>query len=227
MFLFLVTFGVGTGLLTRFIISVIYFLTSLHVPDRCPLHLPPLPPPPPTHIDKCLGGAFDWLVGCFGVNGPLRQSISGRLPERLRGRKKREMTDERKNVQTTPTRTYCKCSRPLPFSNPNKQNAPVLEVNPAPSHHPTYPCICLRSGVCGRGGDHLPRSIVLFCKHTCLFGTVAYGIVLFCKHIFLFMFSFVSEVEKLAYSYQILFELGVLTFPSAFPLALRIALNTF
>ena len=45
------------------------------------------------------------------------QSISGRLPER--GRKKREMIDERKNVQTTPTRTFCKHRRPLPYYNPN------------------------------------------------------------------------------------------------------------
>ena len=44
-------------------------------------------------------------------------SISGRLPE-IR-RKKTEMIDKRKNVQTTPTRTYCKCSRPLPYLNPN------------------------------------------------------------------------------------------------------------
>ena len=60
-----------------------------------------------------------WLVGCFGLNGPLRQyfSLSGHLPER--GRKKREVTDERKNGQTTPTRTYCKHNRPLPYSNPN------------------------------------------------------------------------------------------------------------
>ena len=29
------------------------------------------------------------------------------------------MIDESKNVQTTPTRTYCKCSRPLPYCNPN------------------------------------------------------------------------------------------------------------
>ena len=44
-----------------------------------------------------------WLVGCFGLDGPLRQYFSlyrGRLPER--GRKKREMIDERKNVQTPP-----------------------------------------------------------------------------------------------------------------------------
>ena len=85
-----------------------------------------------------------WLVD-FGFNGPLRQyfslyravsqrlvgwlvwvertfetvfqSISGRLPER--GRKRRESIDESKNVQTTPTRTFCKRSRPLPYCNPN------------------------------------------------------------------------------------------------------------
>ena len=33
-------------------------------------------------------------------------------------RKEREMIDERKNVQTTPTRTYCKRSRPLSYYNP-------------------------------------------------------------------------------------------------------------
>ena len=49
------------------------------------------------------------------------------------------MIDERKNVQTTPTRTYCKRSRPLPYSNPIKEDAPALEVYPAPSHHPTTP----------------------------------------------------------------------------------------
>ena len=62
------------------------------------------------------------FVGWFVVLGltvldTVFQSISDRLPER-RG-EKREMIDERKNVQTTPTRTYCKRSRPLPYSNPN------------------------------------------------------------------------------------------------------------
>ena len=41
----------------------------------------------------------------------------GRLPKR--GRKRRERIDESKNVQTTPTRTYCKRSRPLPYCNPS------------------------------------------------------------------------------------------------------------
>ena len=64
-------------------------------------------------------GNYDWLVGCFGFNGPLRvfQSISGRLPKR--GRKGIETIEESKNVQTTPTRTYCKHSRPLPYCYPN------------------------------------------------------------------------------------------------------------
>ena len=59
------------------------------------------------------------LVGCFGFNGPLRQyfslyrAVSQREGERL------ERIDERKNVQTTPTRTYCKRNRPLPYCNPN------------------------------------------------------------------------------------------------------------
>ena len=49
----------------------------------------------------CLVG---WLVGWLVVLGlrpfEVFKSILGRLPER--GRKKREMTDESKNVQTTP-----------------------------------------------------------------------------------------------------------------------------
>ena len=61
------------------------------------------------------------LDGCFGfLRRPFEtvfQSISGRLPKR--GRKRKERIDESKNVHTTPTRTYCKCSRPLPYCNPN------------------------------------------------------------------------------------------------------------
>ena len=42
-----------------------------------------------------------WLVDMgFTPFETVFQSISGRLPER--GRKKREVTDKRKNVQTTP-----------------------------------------------------------------------------------------------------------------------------
>ena len=33
----------------------------------------------------------------------------------------REKIEESKNVQTTPTRTYCKRNRPLPYINPNSR----------------------------------------------------------------------------------------------------------
>ena len=53
---------------------------------------------------QCRPGNF---VGCVGLNGPVRQyfslyftSVSGRLPER--GRKKREMIDERKKCPNNP-----------------------------------------------------------------------------------------------------------------------------
>ena len=59
-----------------------------------------------------------WLV-VLGLTAfeTVFQSISSRLPKR--GRKRRERIDESKNVQTTPTRTYYKRSRPLPYCNPN------------------------------------------------------------------------------------------------------------
>ena len=61
-----------------------------------------------------------WLVGCFGINGPLRQYFSlYRAVSQREGRKKREMIDERKNVQTSPIRTYCKRSKLLPYYDPN------------------------------------------------------------------------------------------------------------
>ena len=58
-----------------------------------------------------------WLVGCFGFNGPLRQYFSLYLPKR--GRKRRERIGESKNVQTTPSCTYCKRNWLLPNYDPN------------------------------------------------------------------------------------------------------------
>ena len=53
------------------------------------------------------------LVGCFGLNGPL--SISVYIGPSPREREKEKRNDgQGKNVQTTPTLTYCKHSRPLP-----------------------------------------------------------------------------------------------------------------
>ena len=60
-----------------------------------------------------------WLVGCFGFNGPLRQYFSLYRAVSQREGERGERTDESKNVQTTPTRTYCKRNRPLPYCNQN------------------------------------------------------------------------------------------------------------
>ena len=70
---------------------------------------------PPDHpLSK---GKVGWLlVACFGLKGPFEtvlKSISGRLPER--GRKKREVIDERNNVQTTPTRPTASTVGPCPI----------------------------------------------------------------------------------------------------------------
>ena len=62
----------------------------------------------------------DWLVGCFGLNGPLRQYFSlYRAVSQREGEREEKRIDESKKVQTTPTRTYYKRSRPLPYCNPN------------------------------------------------------------------------------------------------------------
>ena len=60
----------------------------------------------------------------------LYRAVSQREGERA------ERIDESKNVLSSPTRTYCKRNRPLPYCN---QHSPALEVYPAPSHHPTTP----------------------------------------------------------------------------------------
>ena len=62
---------------------------------------------------------ISWLVGCFGFNGPLRQYFSLYRAVSQREGEREERIDESKNVQTTPTRTYCKRNRLLPYCNPN------------------------------------------------------------------------------------------------------------
>ena len=68
-------------------------------------------------LTDCVLMLVGWLIWVLRPFETVFQSISGRLPEK--GRKKIEMIDERKNVQTTPTRTFCKRSRPLPYCNPS------------------------------------------------------------------------------------------------------------
>ena len=70
------------------------------------------------------------LVGCFGFNGPLRQYFSlyrafsqkeGESGEK--GQMRVKMSKQPSSAPTAsavgPIRTYCKCSRPLSYCNPN------------------------------------------------------------------------------------------------------------
>ena len=61
-----------------------------------------------------------WLVGYFRFNGPLRQYFSlYRAVSQRQGIRGERRYMRVKNVQTIPTRTYCKGNRPLPYCNPN------------------------------------------------------------------------------------------------------------
>ena len=60
-----------------------------------------------------------WLVCCFQFNDPLRQYFSLNWAISQREGERRQIIDERNNVQTNPTRAYCKNSRSLPFHYPN------------------------------------------------------------------------------------------------------------
>ena len=75
------------------------------------------------HMMKRMWEMIGWgrgglLVG-FGFNGPLRQYFSLYRAVSQKEGERGERIDESKNVQTTPTRTYCKRNRPLPYCNPN------------------------------------------------------------------------------------------------------------
>ena len=71
--------------------------------------------------DQSSNPAKAWLVGSFGFNGPLRQYFSLYRAVSQREGERGERIDESKNVQTTPTRTYCKRNRPLPYCNRNSR----------------------------------------------------------------------------------------------------------
>ena len=59
---------------------------------------------------------ISWLVGCFGFKGSLRQYFSLYRAVSQREGERGERMYESKNVQTTPTCTYCKRNRTLPYS---------------------------------------------------------------------------------------------------------------
>ena len=66
-----------------------------------------------TNMQSTVSEKRIWLVGCCGFNGPLRQYFSLYRAVSQRGGERGEK-GQSKNVQTTPTRTYCKHNRPLP-----------------------------------------------------------------------------------------------------------------
>ena len=94
------------------------------------------------------GHAFSVLVGCFGFNGPLRQYFSLYRAVSQREGERGERIDESKNVQTTPTRTYCKRNRLLSYCNPNCRTPRHWKFT---QHHrttrpPTFFCLHYRLG---------------------------------------------------------------------------------
>ena len=69
---------------------------------------------------------YIWLVGWFGLNGSLSEyfSLYRDVSQREEERKEKWLKWE-KNVQITPTRTYCKHSRPLPI---------IIQISRTPRH---------------------------------------------------------------------------------------------
>ena len=104
------------------------------------------PPPAPAASAKGPCPAAINIVGRPGT-GSLPSTIAAPDHPPKRGRKRKERIDESKNVQTTPTRTYCKCSRPLPYRNPNCKMPRHWKFT---QHHRTTPTFQSISG-------HLPK----------------------------------------------------------------------
>ena len=74
-----------------------------------------------TDIDK----NEDWLVGCFGLNGPLRQYFSLYRAASQREGERREMIDERKNIQTPPPEPTVSAVGPCPT---------IIQISRTPQH---------------------------------------------------------------------------------------------
>ena len=103
-------------------------------------HLRTTRPPPSLLCLPLFGRRPDidgfWLVGCFGFHGPFRQYFSLYRAVSQREGERRGRIDESKNIQTTPTRTYCKRNRPLPYCNQNCRTPRHYKF--APPDHPGY-----------------------------------------------------------------------------------------
>ena len=66
-----------------------------------------------------------WLVGCFGLNGPLRQYSSLGCPPEIGMKKKRNMIDERINVQRNPPTPTASTVDPCPT---------LIQISRTPRH---------------------------------------------------------------------------------------------
>ena len=114
-------------------------------------------------IDWCSHTTNDgiWLVSCFGFNGPLGKYFSLYWAVSQRGRKKREMIDERKMSKQPP---------PVPTTSVIGHCPTFIQVRrkvyPAPSHHLTTPSRL-------DFGDSLSLSLSLsLCKNNKQFGFI-------------------------------------------------------
>ena len=79
---------------------------------------------------------FGWLLGWLELNGPLRQYLG--LYRAVSQRKKREIIDKRKNVQTTPPASTASAVGPCPtlIQISRRPGTGILASNIAPSDHP-------------------------------------------------------------------------------------------
>ena len=82
---------------------------------------------------------INWLVGCFGFNGPLRQYFSLYRAVSQRKAEREERIDESKNVQTTPPAPTASAIGPCPtlikiVGRPGTGSLPSII---APPDHPT------------------------------------------------------------------------------------------
>ena len=86
---------------------------------------------------------------CFGFSGPLRQHFSLYRAVSQREGEREERIEESKNVQTTPTRTYCKRNRPLPYYHPNcrtPRHWKFSQDHRTARPLPTHVCVCVGGG---------------------------------------------------------------------------------
>ena len=88
-----------------------------------------------------------WLVGCFGFNSSLRQYFSQyRAVSQREGERGKNGWMRIKMSKQTPTRTYCKHSRPLSYCYPNRRTPRHWKFT---QHHrttrppPTWYVICI------------------------------------------------------------------------------------